>query len=360
MTPPAIRVFHLADTLGPTAGAKMLSLVAPALPREIGQTVGVLNRDRTLARSLSDAGIGIVPLPTRRVFDPPGWRAVRTAVREFRPTILHAWGPRAAGFAWALRNIGPRAAIVISSADRPADGWGGRIVRRAVRSADSVVAFGPAEATRYAGDRLTVAPLAVSAASQPGDTRASLGIPADAPYLVAVGGFDADAGLIDAAWAFDVVRYTFPAARLVLVGGGPDRGKVEAFVRSVMPTDNRVIFAGVRTDVPSILAGAAGVWVTHRRGGTHVALEALAAGTPVIGYRTPDLAAVVTDEITGFLVPPGDRPALSRRALELLDDPDLRDRMGKAGQITATSQFAVPPVAAAVVSAYHAMVTTSI
>ncbi len=61
-----------------------------------------------------------------------------------------------------------------------------------------------------------------------------------------------------------------------------------------------------------------------------VALEGAAHGLPVVASRTGGLQEVVETGRTGLLVPPGDVVALRGALLDLLDDPDRRDRLGRA------------------------------
>jgi len=63
-----------------------------------------------------------------------------------------------------------------------------------------------------------------------------------------------------------------------------------------------------------------------------VALEAMAAGAPVIASATGGLVEQVADGVTGRLVPPGDVAALRAAIADLLADPDVRRRMGAAGR----------------------------
>jgi glycosyltransferase involved in cell wall biosynthesis len=63
-----------------------------------------------------------------------------------------------------------------------------------------------------------------------------------------------------------------------------------------------------------------------------VAAEALIAGVPVVAAASGGLPEVVRDGVDGFLYPPGDVGALADRLRTLLDDPDLRARMGAAGR----------------------------
>lgn len=84
--------------------------------------------------------------------------------------------------------------------------------------------------------------------------------------------------------------------------------------------------------VPSIVAETFGI----------VALEAMYMGKPVIAARSGGLTDVVVDGETGLLVPPGDPHALRVAIQSLLNDPTLRERMGKqarqrAAEFQATS-----------------------
>ncbi len=67
-------------------------------------------------------------------------------------------------------------------------------------------------------------------------------------------------------------------------------------------------------------------------GGVNAALEAQAAGRPVVAGKTLALSEVVVDGETGALFPPGDKPALARQTRLLLDDPGRAHQMGAAGR----------------------------
>ena len=63
-----------------------------------------------------------------------------------------------------------------------------------------------------------------------------------------------------------------------------------------------------------------------------VAVEAMAAGRPVVASRSGGLADIIADGETGVLVPPGDPAALADAIARLIEDPDTRARMGAAGR----------------------------
>jgi glycosyltransferase involved in cell wall biosynthesis len=69
-----------------------------------------------------------------------------------------------------------------------------------------------------------------------------------------------------------------------------------------------------------------------------VAMEALAAGRPVVASRIGGLPEIVTDHVTGRLVDPGDPHQLAAVLQQLVDDSDLRERMGAAARVS-SQQF---------------------
>jgi colanic acid/amylovoran biosynthesis glycosyltransferase len=62
-------------------------------------------------------------------------------------------------------------------------------------------------------------------------------------------------------------------------------------------------------------------------------MEALAAGVPVITTAIAGIGELVENGVNGYLIPPGALEPLVQRLKQLLDDADLRQRMGQAGRI---------------------------
>ncbi len=89
-----------------------------------------------------------------------------------------------------------------------------------------------------------------------------------------------------------------------------------------------------------------------------VAIEAMATGTPVIASRIGGLPDLVTDEMTGLLVTPGDPDALRTALARLLADPGLRDRLGQ-GARARFNDFAADAVVPRVEAAYERLSATA-
>jgi L-malate glycosyltransferase len=143
-----------------------------------------------------------------------------------------------------------------------------------------------------------------------------------------------------------------PQTRLVLIGDGPERPKVEAEARKLGVFD-KVIFLGTRHDVAGLLGGADLFLLTSISEGIPLTvLEAMAAGLPVVATNVGGMAEIVTNE-TGQLAPAGDDAALADAALRIAATPDLGRRMGEAGWTRVKQRFDEPRMCADYASLYE-------
>jgi glycosyltransferase involved in cell wall biosynthesis len=300
------------------------------------------------------AGVTVHALGRRRRFAfSAGWQ-LRRLVGELSVDVVHAWRRPAWRAAATLprRLSGP--ALVVSQPSRggrplPLDRW---LLRRAER----VVAENAAEADaiRAVGvsfDRVTTIRPAVSLSS-----RAQSPLPADvgdARVVMCIGPIRLGHGFRDAIWAFDVLRYVYPDLRLVIVGDGAALPGLQRFARAVGYGDGRIHFLPHRPDAAGLLHTASVVWVPSRTDcGHQVALEALAAGRPVVATRLPGLAAVIDDGRTGLLVPPGEPVALVAATRRLFDDSSFAGRLVEAGRQAAIADHAPAEVAVRLADLY--------
>jgi glycosyltransferase involved in cell wall biosynthesis len=157
------------------------------------------------------------------------------------------------------------------------------------------------------------------------------------PRLIAVGRLKAPKDFMTLIRAFAALPDgSFEA---VVVGDGPDRGAVEAEIRA-LGLDECVRLIGERSDVPALLAESDLFVLSSRSEGLPVSvLEAMAAELPVVASSVGGLAELVLDAETGILVPPGDTPALAAALGRLVEDRELRRRLGAAGRARAETFF---------------------
>jgi len=153
--------------------------------------------------------------------------------------------------------------------------------------------------------------------------------------------------------------------RLVIVGEGPERPKLEEVARRLGGgVADRVAFRGKisATELQAAYAGASAFVlpsVFDARGDTEglgvVALEAMNYGTPVVASRIGGIPDVVEDGVTGLLVPPGDAAALAAALRRVLGEPGLGRRLGEAGRRRLHEQFSWEAITARWEAVYRSL-----
>ena len=133
-------------------------------------------------------------------------------------------------------------------------------------------------------------------------------------------------------------------ASLLLVGrGNEEYVKRTREISKKLNVSDRVVFAGHREDIPSVLK-AIDILVfptVSGEGFSRVILEAMAAGKPVVATAVGGNPEAVEDSITGYIVPPRDAPALTSKIKELIKNKEKRGKMGKAGRKRVEELFTI-------------------
>ena len=170
--------------------------------------------------------------------------------------------------------------------------------------------------------------------------RQSLGIPDGVPVVGFVGRFVRDKGIGELVEAFRNLRRTYPDLHLLLVGDFEDGDPVKPEVRRFIESEPAILRPGFVADsapyygLMDVLA-----LPTYREGFPGVPLEAQASGIPVVTTSATGAIDSVVDPITGFIVPVGDARALTNAIGKLLENPELRARMGEAGRLRVEREF---------------------
>ena len=159
-------------------------------------------------------------------------------------------------------------------------------------------------------------------------------------------------GLVDLIRAMALLYLEFPTLRLEIGGTGPQREDLEREVGRLGLT-GRVRFLGWQQDLGPIFRS----WdifalPSLEEGFGLAALEAMAAGLPVVASAVGGLPELIEHGRTGWLVPPGDSTALANRLRELVSNPALRREMGLAGATRARDNFSVDRMVAAIAGIY--------
>jgi glycosyltransferase involved in cell wall biosynthesis/SAM-dependent methyltransferase len=137
-----------------------------------------------------------------------------------------------------------------------------------------------------------------------------------------------------------------PRLRLVVIGGGPREAELRTLATQLGIAD-RVLFTGLRRDVPDLLAAFDLTALSSVHEGAPVSvIESMAAQLPVVVTDCGALRDMVTDGDEGYLVPVRDVVALADRIGALAADPGLRASMGERGRRRAEQEFRIDDTAA--------------
>jgi N-acetyl-alpha-D-glucosaminyl L-malate synthase BshA len=145
-------------------------------------------------------------------------------------------------------------------------------------------------------------------------------------------------------------------ARLVMVGDGPEKPRAEELARH-LGVDKNVLFVG-NQEVMEELLPLADLFLLPSSTESFglVALEAMAAGVPVVAARVGGLPELIEHGVSGFLEDPLDLPAHVRSALRLLENDALHRRIARAARRRAVERFHVDRVVAEYRSVYRELV----
>jgi glycosyltransferase involved in cell wall biosynthesis len=105
---------------------------------------------------------------------------------------------------------------------------------------------------------------------------------------------------------------------------------------------DKVIFTGVRADVPALLASSTiSVMPSLNEALSNVLLESMAAGAPTVATRVGGTPEAMVDQVTGLLVPPADPAAMAAAIARLLSDPEFASALGRAARRVVEDRFSV-------------------
>jgi glycosyltransferase involved in cell wall biosynthesis len=134
--------------------------------------------------------------------------------------------------------------------------------------------------------------------------------------------------------ALPQVLTVVPDTRYVIVGDGNDRPRLESLAKAVDVAEHVFFVGAIGHDELVKYYEACDVFVmpSHAEGFGIVFLEAMAFAKPVIGGNHGGTPDVIRDGVTGFLVEYGDIDGLTSRILSLLQNEELRQKMGQTGR----------------------------
>lgn len=166
------------------------------------------------------------------------------------------------------------------------------------------------------------------------------------PFLLFVGRLHPEKGIFDLLEAFAIVKGRLPSVKLILVGDGPARPQVEQLVTKRSWTSSVIVTGTIKNRELPAYFRIADVFVApsittqkweEQVGMTNI--QAMACGVPVVSTRSGAIPEYMPDGVAGILVPERNPQALAEAILSLLEDAELRRRMGEAGRAYAVAFY---------------------
>jgi glycosyltransferase involved in cell wall biosynthesis len=164
-----------------------------------------------------------------------------------------------------------------------------------------------------------------------------------------------DKGVVEFADAARLLRKWKVNCRVVLVGG-PDPGNPATVTTEELSSwvnEGILEWWGQRAEMEKVLPLAAIVVLpSYREGLPRVLQEAASVGRPIVATDVPGCREVVHEGENGYLVPPQDYVRLAKAIRRLVEDPELRARMGANSREMAIKEFRIEKVIESTFSVY--------
>jgi glycosyltransferase involved in cell wall biosynthesis len=182
---------------------------------------------------------------------------------------------------------------------------------------------------------------AFSASTKRADIRSELGLNDNHHLVTFIGRLRPVKGVEYGIKAFAVASVQHQNLRIALAGEGEQLGYLQDLTSQLGISEN-VTFLGVRNDLPDLLAATDSVLMPSlNEGFPRTAIEAMAAGKPVIATRVGGTPEAIIDGETGILVPAKDVEAMAAALSNLVDDTELQTRLGTAGRARAQQNYSL-------------------
>jgi glycosyltransferase involved in cell wall biosynthesis len=167
----------------------------------------------------------------------------------------------------------------------------------------------------------------------------SLGLDCNKFTIGSVGRLSDQKAPLDFIRAAGILAQSHSNVQFLWIGDGPLMEKAQELSQA-LGISSLMHFAGQRTDTPACLAVMdCFVLVSRWEGFPLVALEAMAAGKPIVATNIDGTNDAIRAGVEGLLVSPGDIHAIARAIEQIMNDPTLAHRLRSAGQVKVQERF---------------------
>lgn len=364
-----VRVLHVIEDLGYGGAERLLGTLLPLLPaRGFRADVAALGRREALAEPLRHSGILVHQLRLGSLGDVRAalW-GLHRVIQRHHYDLLHTHLTHANLYGRIVARLAGipvtstyhdsdyEPAVLIANPKLPpwkrqayllADRFTARVCRRVIavsqfvaRSIQRHVGFSP-EAVEVIYNGVARDTLARPASGTRLHRRRELGLREGGKIVVQLGRLTPQKGPLQTVRAAAQLR-DLREVYWVLVGGGPLMDELRHEIE-VAGLRERVQLVGERADPRAFLEAADLLVLPSLHEGLGIAaLEAMAAGLPVVAHDTGPIPEVIIDGETGVLVPVGDAAALAQAIRSLLEDQERARAMGEKGRARVQERFLI-------------------
>lgn len=363
----ALRVLHI-DTEKTWRGGEQQALyLAQGLAARGVEQLCVGRPGMPYVERCAAAGLDVEPVSMRGEADVAAMRRLARLFRRWRPDVIHMHTSHAHTLGVVARRLSGVGRTLVS---RRVDFT---IYRNFLRlswfkyrfGVDRYVAISEGIKRQMVRDGIPAARIEVVHSGidparfdgvEPHDLRAEFGLPADARIVGDVAAFGWHKAQEVLVRAMPRILESVPSAYVFLIGDGELRPKIEAEVRG-LGLEDRILFTGFRTDVPSLIRGMdCFVMCSVLEGLCTSLLDALALECPAVGSAVGGIPEVLVDGETGLTVPPRDPVALADAVVRVLRDGALADRLRAAGHRHVQDGFTVDAMVEGNLAVYRRLV----
>jgi glycosyltransferase involved in cell wall biosynthesis len=328
-----------------------------ALGRTAGKTsILCLNMLGTLGEQIeNDIPIEVLDIPNNLIF---ATIAVYKALKKLKPDIIHCHNLQAHFFGGLCAMFLPKTQVVLTKHGQhvPTSGWTSVINKRTLQK--SKIVGVSADITQIMKNSVTknkfpieYIPNGISLTPynnfKPKDAaKVALEISPSTFCVGIVARLSPPKDHLLLIDAIAVLSKTYPDIKLIIVGCGPLKNKIEDYIASNQ-YEHVVTMLGERNDIANILNALDVFALTSSSEGIPMTiLEAMAASLPVIATEVGGIPQVVIDNKTGTLVKDKDKDGLIEAIKLLIEQPQLRQEFGEEGHLLLKNNYSINQIVA--------------
>lgn len=356
-----LKIAYLIDDLSLGGAQKQLSMLSRALPASIRPFVVCLSHiDQPMGEALEGAGIEVVTIERRSHLEARRLLEVVRALRARDPDVVHGFLDAADGYAFVCARLLRKPAVLsvrsdslrLSGAKKAALSWMLRHADRVLVNSRKGAAF-LKNRIGVSDSRILHLPNWIDAESI-GPSR-NVPSPDAPPTLGFIGRFAPEKRIGLLVEVFHRLLAKVPEARLVLMGEGSERAAVARLVGE-LNLGERVEFVPPSPVVDGTLRRFHVLAMTSGQEGLpNAAIEALAAGVPIVSSNAGDIGDLVVEGETGVLFESEDVESMAETLARALGNRSLLENAVVAGPRLVREKFSLGRAVSELAAMYRAL-----